>query len=270
MSRKLAFAATVALAALAAVPMAAAAQDDAPAAAPTAQPASAAERATYARTDALTRSVFWNHQLQINPADAEAGLGLADALRELGQFDQSAAAAQQVLLAHPNNIDAMLAAGRAHIARGQGFYAIAPLEQAKAAAPRDWRPLSLLGVAYEQVQRTQDARQIWTEALALSPDNPAVLSNMAMAMAAAGQAVEAEQLLRRAAAQPTATIQVRQNLALVLGLQGKTAEAEQIIRRDLPPEQAEQNLAWLRRQTTASQPAATAGGARTWESLQGG
>lgn len=270
MSRKLAFAATVALTALA-VGMPAAAQDGAPSAPPpAAQPASAAERATYARTDALTRSVFWNHQLQINPADAEAGLGLAEALRELRQFEQSAAAAQQVLLAHPDNFDAMLAVGRAHIARGQGFYAIAPLEQARAAAPRDWRPLSLLGVAYEQVRRTEDARQIWTEALALSPDNPAVLSNMAMGMAAAGQAVEAEQLLRRAAAQPTATIQVRQNLALVLGLQGKTAEAEQLIRRDLPPEQAEQNLAWLRRQTAAAQPAAAAGGARTWESLQGG
>src|SRR5690606_14162666 len=137
MSRKLAFAATVALsalAALAAAPITAAAQDSVPAAAPTAQPASAAERATYARTDALTRSVFWNHQLQINPADVEAGLGLADALRELGQFDQSAAAAQQVLLALPGNINAVLAAGRAHIARGQGFYAIAPPEQAKAAA----------------------------------------------------------------------------------------------------------------------------------------
>ncbi|WP_419756470.1 hypothetical protein [Brevundimonas sp.] len=87
------------------------------------------------------------------------------------------------------------------------------------------------------------------------------------------------------AAQPTASAKVRQNLALALGLQGKMGEAEQILRRELPPEQAEQNLRWLRARSTpgataaaASAPvsapvaAPTPGGdtARTWNSLQGG
>ena len=80
-------------------------------------------------------------------------------------------------------------------------------------------------------------------------------------------------------AQPTASAKVRQNLAMVLGLQGKMGEAEQILRRELPPEQAEQNLQWLRSRSTGG--AATSGGgavspspatdtARTWNSLQGG
>jgi hypothetical protein len=65
----------------------------------------------------------------------------------------------------------------------------------------------------------------------------------------------------------------------VLGLQGKMGEAEQILRRELPPEQAEQNLQWLRSRNTGG--AAPSGGgtatpapatdtARTWNSLQGG
>ena len=68
----------------------------------------------------------------------------------------------------------------------------------------------------------------------------------AMAAMTHGDASGAEALLRRAAAQPTASGQFRQNLAMVLGLQGKMSEAEQILRRELPPDQAERNLSWLR------------------------
>ena len=168
----------------------------------------------------------------------------------------------------------MLEVARTHIARGQAFYGIAALEQARAAAPRDWRPLSLLGVAYQQVRRPDDAKTAWTEALRLSPDNPDVLTNAAIARMGEGDAPSAEILLRRAAAQPTATLKVRQNLALSLGLQGKTAEAEAILRRDLPPEAADANLRWLAERTAASAAvapaAATAGAVRTWSSVQGG
>ncbi|MFC5371635.1 hypothetical protein ACFPIF_03680 [Brevundimonas faecalis] len=238
-------------------------------------PADAATRASYDRADALSRSVFWANEQRINPMDPVAGVKTAQALRELGQFDQAAETAQGVLTVQPANIEAMLEVGRAHIARGQAFYGIAALEQARATAPRDWRPLSLLGVAYQQVRRPDDAKTAWTEALRLSPDNPDVLTNAAIARMGEGDAPAAEILLRRAAAQPGATLKVRQNLALALGLQGKTGEAEQILRRDLPPEVADANLRWLAERTAASTaaapvPAETAGSARTWSSVQGG
>ncbi|WP_292085474.1 MULTISPECIES: tetratricopeptide repeat protein [unclassified Brevundimonas] len=246
------------------------------AAAPARKPADAATRASYDRADALSRSVFWSNEQQINPMDPVAGVRMAQALREMGQFDQAAGTAQNVLTVQPANLEAMLEVGRAHIARGQAFYGIATLEQARAAAPRDWRPLSLLGVAYQQVRRPDDAKTAWTEALRLSPDNPDVLTNAAIARMGEGDAASAEILLRRAAAQPTATLKVRQNLALSLGLQGKTAEAEAILRRDLPPEAADANLRWLAERTAAASGAApvaaaeTAGPARTWSSVQGG
>ena len=229
--------------------------------------------------DALSRSVFWASEQQANPTDAVAGVKLAQALRELGRYDQAAEAAQATLTVQPANLEAMLELGRAHIARGQAFYGVAPLEQARALAPRDWRPWSLLGVAYEQVNRFDDARAAWNQALTLSPDNPDVLTNAAMAAMTHGDAPGAEALLRRAAAQPTASGQVRQNLAMVLGLQGKMGEAEQILRRELPPEQAEQNLQWLRARGTAGAAPSSGGAttntpttdtARTWNSLQGG
>ncbi len=250
--------------------------------------ASTQERAAADRQDALTRSVFWSREMDLNQADPVAGVKMAQALRELGQYDQAAAVAQQILVIQPANIEAMLELGRAHIARGQAFYGVAALEQARALAPQDWRPLSLLGVAYQQVRRADDARAAWNDGLKLAPNNPEILTNAAIALTAEGNAAGAEVLLRRAVAQPGATLKMRQNLALVLGLQGRTGEAEQIIRRDLPPEQAEHNLQWLRAATTqqaGTAVAATAGGvqpapasvlgaspstARTWTSLQGG
>jgi Flp pilus assembly protein TadD len=255
----------------------------APAAAETAQatpaPATAEQRALSERLDPLSRSVFWNRERDINPADPIAGVKLAAALRELGQYDQAADASQAVLTAQPENYEALLEFGRDQIARGQGFYGIASLEKAKATAPNDWRPLSLLGVAYNQVRRPDDARAAWTQGLQLSADNPEILTNAAVALMTDGNLPGAEGLLRRAVAQPTATSKMRLNLALVLGLQGKTPEAEQIIRRDLPPEQADRNLQWLRDKSAPGStviPASLQGAvapnaattARTWNSLQ--
>ena len=238
-----------------------------PAAAPaTRQPATAEVRAAYDRADPLARQIFWTDQAEINPMDPVAGVKAAQALRELGRFDQAAEMAGKVLLVQPANVEAMLEAGRAHIARGQAFYGIAALEDARNARPNDWRAWSLLGAAYEQVRRPEDARAAWAQALVLSPDNPDVLSNMAISAMTRGDAAGAEPLLRRAVAQPGASLKVRLNLAMVLVLTGNIAEAEQMLRRDLPPEAADRNLNWLRER-------AGGGGvdqARTWGSLQGG
>ena len=53
-------------------------------------PASAQTRAAYDRMDALSRSVFWANEQEIDPADPVAGVKLAQALRELGRYDQAA------------------------------------------------------------------------------------------------------------------------------------------------------------------------------------
>lgn len=236
-----------------------------PASPSTRQPASAEVRAAYERMDALSRQIFWTDQAEIDPMDPVAGVEAAQALRELGRFDQAAEMAGKVLIVQPANVEAMLEAGRAHIARGQAFYGIAALEGARNARPDDWRPWSLLGTAYEQVRRPDDARAAWAQALVLSPDNPDVLSNMAVSAMTRGDAAGAEPLLRRAVAQPGASLKVRLNLAMVLGLNGNMAEAEQMLRRDLPPEAADRNLAWLRERAAGAGVDQT----RTWGSLQG-
>jgi Flp pilus assembly protein TadD len=236
----------------------------APKAAPAAavlQKASPAERAQADRLDPLARATFWSNQAGLDPRDVEADIHLAAALRALGQHAEAAQAAQQALIVDPANRDALMEAARAYLASGQGFYAVVPLEKARTADARDWRIWSLLGVAYGQVSRDEDAAAAWRQALSLSPNNPAVLSNQAMQAASHGDLASAESLLRQAAADPRATVQERQNLALVLGLQGKFEEAEQLVRRDLPPALAENNIAYWR---------AAAGGSesRSWTALR--
>jgi Flp pilus assembly protein TadD len=230
--------------------------------------ATAEERAEAERLEPLARAAFWTRETDIDPSDLSAGLKLSQALRAVGQNDQAATAAERVLVLHPGNVDALMELARSDIARNQGFYAIDPAQRAAAAAPKDWRPQSLLGVALDEVGRTDEARAAWNAALKLSPDNPAVLSNLAMSYLATGDAPRAETLLRTAVAQPNASLQERQNLALVLGLEGRMPEAEQILRRDVPPEQADADLAWLRARM-AQAASKTAAPARTWSSLEG-
>jgi Flp pilus assembly protein TadD len=196
--------------------------------------------------DPLTRSVFWAREFDKDPTDAAAGVELATALRLLGRYDEAAAAAGRVLALHPTNEPAMLESARSYIEMDKGFYALEPLKTAKAAAPRDWTVYMLMGLAHEQNEQPDEARAAYLQALALSPNNPAVLSNLALWYAKRGDTGQAETLLRTAVAQPSANAQERQNLALVLGMEGRLSEAEHLMREDLPPPVTDNNLAYLK------------------------
>jgi Flp pilus assembly protein TadD len=264
MCRKLVLAATVlSLFALPALAAEAPAKAKPEASAPR-KKASAEQRAAAERADALTRAAFWAQELEIDPTEQEAGLRMAVALRQMGQYDKSAQTAEQVALGNPNNAEAWLEVARGRIGAGKGFYAIEPAKKAQALKPRDWRPISLLGIGLEQSERYAEAETAYRQALALSPDNPAVLANLAMLKAGQGDGDQAEALLRKAVAQPGATIQIRQNLSLLLGMRGKLAEAEQLMRQDLPPEIANNNLAYLRAVAAGDK----GGAGRSWQSLQ--
>ncbi|RFC41388.1 MAG: Flp pilus assembly protein TadD, partial [Verrucomicrobia bacterium] len=205
-----------------------------------------------------------------DPNDAEAGLKLASALRGMGEWQRAAEAAEEVTVRHPDSADAFLDLARAHIGAGHGFYAIIPLKRAQALNMKDWRPLSLLGVAYEQITRDDEAEAAYITAEKLAPNNPAVLANLAMFRFGQGKAADAETLLRRAASLPGANEQTRQNLAFVLGRQGRFDEAEKLMRQDLPPDAVTNNLTYLKAayEKTAIAAPTPAAPSRTWEALK--
>ena len=111
----------------------------------------------------------------------------------------------------------------------------------------DWRILSVQGAVLDQLGRHGEAQRYYASALRLVPDEPSVLSNLGLSYALSKELPQAETTLRQAASLKPGDPKIRQNLALVVGLQGRFAEAEKIVRADLSPEEAAQNVAYLRR-----------------------
>lgn len=236
------------------------------AAAPAPLKASPAERAQAQRLDPLARAAFWAREADVDPTDVPAAIALSQALRTLGRYDDAAVASGRVIVLAPDNLEGLLENARAYVGAGKGFYAIEPAKRAQALAPRDWRPVALLGVAYEQTRRDDEALAAYRQALTMAPNEPGALSNLAMYYAGHGDLTQAETLLRKAVALPGATAQVRQNLVLVLGLEQRFDEAERLARQDLPPEAVANNMAWLR----AAAGQGPAPSTRNWDALKGG
>jgi Flp pilus assembly protein TadD len=186
----------------------------------------------------------YGQQYRANPANVDASLHYAQALRATGQRAQAVAVLERVSLANPRDKAVLGAYGRA--LAGNFDQALDVLGRAHSPDQPDWRILSAQGAVLDQMGRHADAQRYYLTALKIVPEEPSVLSNLGLSYALAKDLPDAETTLRRAAAHPPVNPRVRQNLALVVGLQGRLAEAETIVRADLPPEEAAANVAYLR------------------------
>ena len=126
------------------------------------------------------------------------------------------------------------------------------LERAHSPDQPDWRILSVQGAVLDQMGRHEEAQRYYASALRIVPEEPSVLSNLGLSYALSKDLPRAEETLRRASARGSTDKRVRQNLALVVGLQGRFQDAEAIARADLPPDQAAENVAYLRRMMVAA------------------
>jgi Flp pilus assembly protein TadD len=200
---------------------------------------------------------------EANPGDINRGLAYASALESMGQTDKQLNVYDQLVKRNPGNIKLQSLYGRKLVAAGRTQQAIPVLEQATAGGKADWRVYSALGSAYDEQGLYQKARQQYDKALAIDPQNMSVLNNLGMSYALEGNLKQAETVLRQADALPRSKSEprIRQNLALVVGLQGRFDEARKLAREDLPPEQVEENMAYL--QKMLSQP-------NTWQQISEG
>jgi Flp pilus assembly protein TadD len=200
------------------------------------------------RTDADWRRDMeaWGARYRANQGDAEAAVRYAQALRAIGQRAQAAAVLEQAAIRNPRDTSVLGAYGRALADNGNFQQALDILGRAHTPDRPDWRILSVQGAVLDQMGRHPEAQRHYASALRLMPDEPSVLSNLGLSYALSKNLPQAEATLRRAVAQRGADPKVRQNLALVVGLQGRAQEAETIARADLPPAEAEANLADLR------------------------
>jgi Flp pilus assembly protein TadD len=200
------------------------------------------------KTDAAWRHqlAVWGPRYHANPGDATAAMFYARALRAIGQREQAVAVLQQSSMRNPNDMKLLGEYGRALADAGEYPEALDALRRAHTPDNPDWRILNAQGAVLDQMGRHAEAQGHYTAALKLKPNDPSVLSNLALSYALEKKLRLAEATLRKAAAQPGAPPKVRQNLALVVGLEGRFAEAERIASADLPPSEAEANVAYLR------------------------
>jgi len=213
-----------------------------------------------ARSDAEWRQSVdvWGERYRKDPADIQAAIAYARALRATDQRAQAVAVLQQASLRHPESMPLLGAYGRALADAGQYKEALGVLGKAHTPDNPDWRILNAQGAVLDELGRHGEARKHYEAALKIVPGNAAVLSNLGLSYALTKDLKGAETALRDAAAKPDASPRVRQNLALVIGLQGRFPEAERIASADLPPPEAEANVRYLRemiaKQTAAKRP----------------
>lgn len=189
---------------------------------------------------------YWQKQYTRNSKDKVVGLQFATALRMTGRNDQALAVMQQVAIHHPTDRQVLGAYGKALAGAGKLKMALKTIQRAQTPDNPDWKLISAEGAIYDQVGEPKLARARYRQALDLKPGEPSILSNLGMSYLLTGDLRASETYLRKAINRPGADSRVRQNLALVIGLQGRFQEAETVAAGELPPQEAQANVTFLR------------------------
>jgi Flp pilus assembly protein TadD len=189
----------------------------------------------------------YRDRFRANPKDVDLALQYAKALRATGQKSQAVAVLEKAIADQPGNKALLGGYGRALADNGNFQQAFDVLSRAHTPADPDWRVLSAQGSVLDQLGRHEEARQYYASALKIVPEDPSVLSNLGLSYLLSKDLPKAEEALRRANGNKDADPRVRLNLAMVVGLQGRMSEAESIAKADRPPEEAQANVAYLRR-----------------------
>ncbi|MEM8986547.1 MAG: hypothetical protein AAGC95_07470 [Pseudomonadota bacterium] len=197
-------------------------------------------------TDPIAEAAFWGTRYDRAPGDKDAAVAFSQALRRIGSLKEAASVIQKSAAAHPNDAALQLELGKILVADNRAYQGVQHIENAVQAGMTDWRTRSAYGVALDQIGAHREAQAQYDLALAAAPEETTVLNNKALSLALAGRLDDAEWTLRAAAGRGDASAQIRQNLALILGLKGEFREAERLARADLPPQVADNNIAYFR------------------------
>lgn len=181
-----------------------------------------------------------------NPRDRNVVIHYSAALRAAGQPQQAAAALEASMAYHPRDIEISIAYAKALTAAGRFDQSLSVLDMVIRPDAPDWNALLVKGATLDQMGRNQEARQLYAQASVIAPGEASIETNIGLSFAMSNDLTSAEKHLRRAVQMRGANTQTRQNLALVVGLQGRFEECRAIYAAELPPEQVESNMAYVR------------------------
>ncbi len=180
------------------------------------------------------------------PQDKIAIIYYAAALRAAGQADQAVAVLEAGLAIHRNDLDIKIAYAKALTAAGRFSQALNVADDAIDPATPDWNALMVKGAILDQNGKNAEARALYTQALLIAPNESSLEANLGLSYAMTNELDKAEQHLRKAVQMRGANSQVRQNLALVIGLQGRFDECRAMFAKELPPDQVDANMSYIR------------------------
>lgn len=183
---------------------------------------------------------------QSNPRDKANIIHYAAALRAQGLSQQAVAVLETGISAYPGDAEVSIAYAKALTADGRLDQALSVIDNAIRPDAPDWNALSVKGAILDQMGRNAEARLLYGQALIMAPGEASIAANLGLSYAMTNDLAAAEQHLRQAVTMRGANSKIRQNLALVLGLQGRFDECRAIYAAELPPEQVEANMTYVR------------------------
>ena len=181
-----------------------------------------------------------------NPRDKTNIIRYAAALRSVGQSQQAVAVLEQGMAYYAKDADISVAYAKALTADGRFEQSLQVINNAIRPDAPDWNALLVKGATLDQMGRNDEARQIYVQALVFAPGEASVEANLGLSYAMTNELTTAEQHLRKAVQMRNATSQIRQNLALIVGLQGRFDESRALYAAELPPEQVNNNMTYVR------------------------
>ena len=158
-------------------------------------------------------------------------LGLADALRRMGEYDRAIGAYDALLKDAPTHLDAREGKALTLMAQGKTIEAGKEFADIIKADSRRWRTLNALGILFVTKGMIPEAMAYYTEALRQSPDNPSVLNNIGLSRAVDKdfpRAIEALDHAARVAPADERRKQIELNLAMVYAISGDMENARSL------------------------------------------
>jgi Flp pilus assembly protein TadD len=216
--------------------------------------ACASNRSSMAQPDFAGQSVAESHtnlaelaaRYKKQPRDKVTIIYYAAALRAAGQPEQAISVLEAGLTIYRNDVDIKIAYSKALTAAGRFDQAMNVADDAIDPTAPNWNALLVKGAILDQNGRNEEARTLYTQALLVAPNEASLEANMGLSFAMTNDLALAETHLRKAVSMRGANSQIRQNLALVVGLQGRFDECQAMFARELPPDQVEANMAYIR------------------------
>lgn len=160
-------------------------------------------------------------------------LQMAVAHHQAGRLEDAEQIYRQILIAEPNNTDALHLLGLARHQAGNSESAAELIEKAHRLAPPQAFSLNSLGMAYLDLKRPEEAKKCFNRALKLQPDYAEAHNNLGAAFKALGELEQAARCYRRAVAIKPEYVDGHYNLGNVLAEMGRLDEAEQSYRHAL-------------------------------------